>query len=116
MDIRNDAMMPIRLLRHPLPGNGAFDSAWLNLYDRDDVLGYPIAQEFAAYFGNRHIHRHLFPEWGRDPDVERAPVDEVVAVRHILGFTPFAHTQYWKSAALLDRGAAELKRLLAALN
>ena len=115
MDIPNNAMMPMRLPLHPLPGRPGFESAWLNLYDRDDVLGYPIEQEFAAYFKGDHVHKHRFSEWKRDPAKEQAPRDEVVRVKHFLGFTPYAHVQYLNSDAIIDRAAMEIGRLLDAL-
>ena len=115
MDIPNNAMMPMKLPLHPLPGKPSFESAWLNLYDGDDVLGYPIEQEFTPYFNDDHVHKHRFPEWKRDPAKERKPRDEMVRVKHIFGFTPYAHVQYLNSGSVIDRAAAEIGRLLAAL-
>jgi hypothetical protein len=112
MDVPADAMMPMKLPKHPLPDKPSFASAWLNFYDRDDVLGYPIQPDFSAYFEDRHRHKARFKAWNRNPNAERGPHDTVVRVKHILGWTPYAHVQYWKSGAVLDATAAEIGRLL----
>lgn len=115
MEIPNAAMLPMKLPLHPLAAVPSFTSTWLNLYDDDDVLGYPIGQEFAAYFGTGHLHAHRFDGWNRKPAAEQRPRDIVVKIRHLLGWTPFAHVQYWKSSSVLDLAAGEVRRLLAAL-
>jgi hypothetical protein len=112
MDVEQNALMPMRLPRHPLPHDRAFTANWLNFYDDDDVLGYPIADQYAAYFGGKHPHRERFEGWGRAPDAEQAPRDRQVRVRHILGWTPLAHVHYWKSGVVLDAIAGEVRRLL----
>jgi hypothetical protein len=115
MDIPNSATMPMKLPLNPLPGRPEFVSAWLNYYDGDDVLGYPIDQEYSAYFGGTHDDRDQFPAWNRDPSREQRPRDMKVSVGGIPGITPFAHLYYWRSSAILDEVARQIKRLLAAL-
>lgn len=115
MGIARTSVMPMKLPKHPLADEPAFESRWLNFYDRQDVLGYPLDPEYRAYFGDDHDHRDRFEAWGRDPSRERAPEDRPIAIGGWRGVTPFAHTRYWRSPAVLDAIAAEIRRLLNAL-
>ena len=69
---------------------------WLNFFDPDDVLGYPLRPINADY---------------------RKVVAEDIAIdvgNPFLGWTPVSHTQYWTDNDLTRRIAEMLKSLLAA--
>ncbi len=69
---------------------------WVNYYDRDDVLGYPLRPVSSSY---------------------AAVVDADVEV-NVGGFpasaTPLAHTRYWTDNDVTKPVAAQLARLLEA--
>jgi hypothetical protein len=115
MDIPNKATMPMKLPLHPLPGRPDFTSSWLSYYDRDDVLGYPIEQEYLAYFSGQHEDQASFPGWNRNPALEQRPTDIKIGVGGLLGLTPFAHLYYWQSGAIQNEIARQIRRVLAAL-
>ncbi|HKU12934.1 MAG TPA: hypothetical protein VJQ52_00990 [Steroidobacteraceae bacterium] len=71
---------------------------WINQFDPDDVLGWPLAQLSAAY----------------------AALVEDVSVNargntllgHIKAFSPYSHTQYWSTGTVLDRIAEVLRGMI----
>lgn len=80
----------------PIKPNANFD--WQNFYDKDDVLGWPLAE--------------LSPQYA--DVVTDVPVN---AGGGILGWitqswNPFSHTQYWRDDEILDPLEARLKELL----
>jgi hypothetical protein len=68
---------------------------WLNLFDPDDVLGYPLKPISPAY---------------EDVVTEDIPID---VGNPFIGWTPVSHTQYWTDNDLTRRVADLLKRILA---
>lgn len=78
-----------RLSRHH-PGLGG---EWMNIYDRDDVLGYPLKTVNAAYGG---------------------AVTEDLAVNaggFLASWNPAAHTEYWEDRDVIKRIASGLSDL-----
>lgn len=70
---------------------------WKNYYDRDDVLGYPLAQTGKGY--------EQLAASGQLRDVK------IDAGSIFTSFTPFSHTQYWGDVDLIDPVSALLKKL-----
>jgi hypothetical protein len=73
---------------------------WINQFDPDDVLGWPLAQLSAAYAALVE-------------DIEVNASGDTLLGR-IKSLTPYSHTQYWSTASVLDRIADALKELLEA--
>jgi hypothetical protein len=71
---------------------------WVNLFDPDDVLGWPLRELSPGY-------RELVED-----------VEVNASGRSLLGafksLTPGSHTQYWRTNSVLDRIEAELRTLL----
>ena len=112
VNIPKRELLPIRLPRRPEVLGGA-ESAWLNFWEKNDLLGYPLADEYADYFGGNHPRPHAFAGWGRDPDQERPPLDiEVKRGGVIRGELPTVHSAYYQIGAVQDAIAAELQRLI----
>jgi hypothetical protein len=72
-----DPVVPIRFPGNALPADVAELAEWLNYYDRDDVLGYPLRPTSPSY---------------------AAVVDEDIEI-NVGGFgvsaTPLSHGAYW---------------------
>lgn len=91
----------IRAIEYPgtgLPQNLRRKGWWLNYYDKDDILGYPLGQAGAGYealrqAGNLHDHRinagNLFTSWN-----------------------PLSHNGYWKDRDFYRPTAATIRWLL----
>jgi alpha-beta hydrolase superfamily lysophospholipase len=63
---------------------------WMNYFDRDDVLGYPLREISPAY-------------------AETVHEDVSIGVGSLLaGWTPVSHTAYWKDAGFVDRVAGQV--------
>jgi hypothetical protein len=71
---------------------------WINQFDPDDVLGWPLAQLSAAYAALVE-------------DIEVNASGDTLLGR-IKSLTPYSHTQYWSTEKVLDRIAGALKELL----
>jgi hypothetical protein len=71
---------------------------WINQFDPDDVLGWPLAQLSPAYAGL----------------VEDIPVNASgdSLLDRIRSLSPYSHTQYWSTQVVLDRIAAAVRDLL----
>ncbi len=72
---------------------------WLNQFDSDDVLGWPLAQLSAAYAAlveDRAVN---------------ASGDSLAG--QIMSLTPYSHMQYWRTDSVLDRIADSLREMLA---
>jgi hypothetical protein len=81
-------------------------SRWLNFYDRDDVLGYPLR---ALYEKNRDALNH-----------QRQTVDRIEDYQINVGMpgvdlTPRAHSEYWTDNDLTRPVAEHLRSLLLAM-
>jgi hypothetical protein len=74
------------------------DFRWINQFDPDDVLGWPLAQLSAAY-------AQL---------VEDRPVNAGgnSLLERIKGLSPYSHAQYWSTDHVLDGIADSLRELL----
>jgi hypothetical protein len=71
---------------------------WINQFDPDDVLGWPLGQLSAAYAALVEDH------------AVNASGDTLLG--RIKSLTPYSHTQYWSTEGVLDRIADALKELL----
>ena len=71
------------------PPNDRF--RWINYYDKDDILGWPLGPLSPSY-------RQLVE------DVE-------LRTRGVLGWTPKSHTEYWKSGSFLNPVARIINEL-----
>ena len=71
---------------------------WINQFDPDDVLGWPLAQLSAAYAALVEDH------------AVNASGDTLLG--KVKGLTPYSHTQYWSTGKVLDRIADALKEML----
>ena len=112
VNIPKRELLPIRLPLKPDVLGGA-DSVWLNFWEKNDLLGYPLAGEYADYFGGTHPRPRAFAGWGRDPARERPPRDIEVKRRGLLrGELPTVHSAYYRIGAVQQAIAAEIERLL----
>jgi hypothetical protein len=71
---------------------------WINQFDPDDVLGWPLAQlsaPYAALVEDRAVN---------------ASGNTLLA--HVKSLTPYSHMQYWSTEKVLDRIADEIKEML----
>lgn len=91
---------------------------WLNFYDPDDVLGYPLGKEYAAYWDKTHPDQdRLKNEYGRDPDKEIRVKDDRFEMRTALGLpnpvglTPLVHNEYWRSSEVISAIANAIRDL-----
>ena len=71
---------------------------WINQFDPDDVLGWPLAQLSAPYAALVEDH------------AVNASGDTLLG--RVKSLTPYSHTQYWRTESVLDRIADALKELL----
>ena len=71
------------------PLNDAFK--WLNYYDKDDVLGWPLSQLSPAY--------------------AEAVVDKQMNAGFFAGLTPLSHVHYWRDRTFLKALGNELRKL-----
>jgi hypothetical protein len=71
---------------------------WINQFDPDDVLGWPLAQLSAAYAALVEDH------------AVNASGDTLLG--RVRSLTPYSHTQYWSTEKVLDRIADEIKEML----
>lgn len=85
----------IKLPRATLPASYQAVARWLNVYDPYDVLGYPLATLW--------------------DDAHGTTIDDVTvdAGPWPISKTPFSHTRYDESAALLELVDGEMRRVLA---
>lgn len=81
---------------------------WLNVFDPDDLLGYPLEREYRSYFAGAHPQQAaLLARLGRDPGAE-VPVEDCrlelsgpLGLPLPSGLTPFVHNRYWDNDAVL---------------
>jgi hypothetical protein len=71
---------------------------WINQFDPDDVLGWPLAQLSAAYAAL--VEDHAVNARG------------ATLAGRIKSLTPYSHTQYWSTPGVLDRIAGALQEML----
>jgi hypothetical protein len=71
---------------------------WINQFDPDDVLGWPLAQLSAAY--SALVEDHAIDASG----------DTLLG--RVRSLTPYSHSQYWNTAKVLDRIAGALQEVL----
>jgi hypothetical protein len=71
---------------------------WINQFDPDDALGWPLRQLSAGY-----------AQLVEDVEVNAAGES---LFEHIKSLSPYSHTQYWNTRSVLDRIEAELRSLL----
>jgi len=91
-----DEVVPIDFPPPLLPDRYQNEAQWLNLFDPDDVLGYPLKPLNAAYA--RIVTEDIAIDVGNP----------------FIGWTPVSHTQYWTDNDLTRRVAELLRKLLAA--
>lgn len=71
---------------------------WINQFDPDDVLGWPLAQLSAPYAAL--VEDHAVNASGS------------TLLNRVKSLTPYSHTQYWSTDGVLDRIADALKEML----
>jgi hypothetical protein len=71
---------------------------WINQFDPDDVLGWPLAQLSAGYAAL--VEDHAVNASGG------------TLFGTIRSLTPYSHSQYWRTASVLDRIAEGLREML----
>jgi hypothetical protein len=71
---------------------------WINQFDPDDVLGWPLAQLSAQYAAL--VEDHAVNASGN------------TLLGRVKSLTPYSHTQYWSTEKVLDRIADEIKEML----
>jgi hypothetical protein len=71
---------------------------WINQFDPDDVLGWPLAQLSAGYAAL--VEDHAVNASGG------------TLFGTIRSLTPYSHSQYWSTASVLDRIAEALREML----
>jgi hypothetical protein len=74
------------------------DFRWINQFDPDDVLGWPLAQLSASY--SALVEDHAVNAHGAS------------LVGRVKSLTPYSHTQYWSTGSVLDRIADSLQEVL----
>ena len=74
------------------------DFRWINQFDPDDVLGWPLAQLSAPYAAL--VEDHAVNASGN------------TLLGRVKSLTPYSHTQYWSTEKVLDRIAGALQELL----
>lgn len=86
--------IPIRVPCSEMSESGAVLGEWVNFYDKDDIIAYPIKNLSQQY---------------------KAAVTEdmEVSCAGFRSWTPFAHGMYFKTRAVLNRIAASLNRMTA---
>lgn len=72
---------------------------WVNQFDPDDALGWPLKQLSPGYEALVH-----------DYEVNASGGTLIGAIKSI---TPYSHTQYWRTGSVLNRIADELRAMLA---
>jgi hypothetical protein len=70
---------------------------WINQFDPDDVLGWPLAQLSAAYAAL--VEDHAVNASGS------------TLVGRLKALSPYSHTQYWSTPGVLDRIAGALQEM-----
>ncbi len=70
------------------------DFTWLNLFDRDDVLGYPL----------RTMSPSFDVDWIEDQDVSVGGF--------LTGWNPFSHIKYWTDKDVINLVAEKIKAIL----
>ena len=99
--------VPMRIVRDAARwGQG---QRWLNLYDPDDLLGYPLEREYDGYCTGRHPEQAaLAAGLGRDPALEvpvqdrRFELSGRMGLPALTGLTPLVHNCYWTSGVVLS--------------
>ena len=71
---------------------------WINQFDPDDVLGWPLAQLSAAYAAL--VEDHAVNARG------------ATLLGSVKSLSPYSHTQYWSTDSVLDRIAGALQEML----
>ena len=71
---------------------------WINQFDPDDVLGWPLAQ--------------LSPPYAALVEDHAVNASGNTLLGRVKSLTPYSHTQYWSTEKVLDRIAGGLQELL----
>ena len=122
MGVRPEWKIPLRVAK----GDWGGEQMWESIYDPDDVLGYAIETEYAAWFNNRHPHTEAFRtdpplnDFTRDPDEEIAPTDRKwelgegfgFGIRRLAAATPMSHELYWHDRRVIDTAKRAITYLM----
>lgn len=100
-DVARPIVLPGRSLRAPALRAAA---TWLNLYDRDDVLGWPLGPLYRAHLTK--LTRAQRRTVGLIAD------REIDAGGPLTRWNPLSHEQYWTAASVTHPVARYLRRLL----
>ena len=102
-----------RNAKYPLKIRKDAGGSWLNFYDKDDVLGYPIEPEYASYFGTSDEPFAPTIRDGRDPSEEVKPQDRRVSVGNLLtGWNAASHVDYDEEDEVIDAITEQLRHAL----
>ncbi|TFI58948.1 hypothetical protein E2493_06720 [Sphingomonas parva] len=110
-NVARQRLLPLRLPRRPAALGGGRESLWLNIWEKNDPLGYPLSNEYEAYFSGGFDAEEL-ARWKRDPASEQRPQDIEVKFGGLAGATPLAHTAYYHSRRVQKRITDVVKALL----
>lgn len=93
-----DELIPIEFPGTDLPESLQIDPWWVNFYDKDDVLGFPLAEIGPGYADLR----------------DRGELREksINAGRALSAWNPLSHNGYWKDADFVEPCAKFLRRYL----
>jgi len=109
--------VPLRIRRDAVRWGEA--QRWLNIFDPDDLLGYPLEREYRAYFAGAHPGQDgLWARFSRDPAAEVPVEDQRFEMSGPLGLpapgglTPLVHNRYWNSDTVLSAIAGLVRDLV----
>ncbi len=83
-----EEVFPISRPGTGLPPDKTMNPWWLNFYDRDDILGYPL--------------KDVGPKYQALSDAKELRDIRINAGGFLDAWTPFSHNAYWKDADLVD--------------
>ena len=96
-----DEIRPIDYPGDKLPDKMKFRTWWYNFYDRDDILGYPLAD--------------IGPKYRKLADDKHLLDHSVNAGDILTSWNPLSHNAYWKDAEVYEPVARFLRNMLRAL-
>lgn len=115
--VPREEKVPLKIVRDP--ARWGLGQRWLNFYDPDDLLGYPLEPEYESYWTGQHPKQAaLHEELGRDPAGEIRVQDNRYELKGPLGLpspaglTPMVHNRYWTSGEVLSSVERAIRDLL----
>lgn len=93
-----DRVIPINFPGENLPANKHFKTWWYNFYDKQDILGYPMAETSPAYDALARSKKL------RDKAINAGGV--------FTAWNPLSHNAYWRDHDVTDPIARFIKNML----